>query len=307
MPTCGNFLFGCLIMARTWAVAVFMLGVSGCAALPDWALFTSGRAAAPRDQAGHYDFAWRLSGDRAIAPAQVFDDGRQMWLQFATAQTLPALFARSPRGDRPLSYRRQGPYVVLPGVWPHLVLRGGHLESFIDRVDPVSVQKPQPALPPAVQAAAPGDRGPGSPAAAASPVDARFTANSFAVALEPFASAPPSAGSDAMGPQPAPRTVTPPQLYEVSPQDGNIREALSRWARLAGWTFKPEHWAVDADIPIAGSARFDSEFTRAVQDLIASTELADRPLRPCFYSNKVLRIVPYAQSCDRTAGLAEPS
>jgi hypothetical protein len=82
-----------------------------------------------------------------------------------------------------------------------------------------------------------------------------------------------------------------------------LRLALSRWARNAGWTFEPEHWAVDADIPLAGSASFDLDFTAAVQDLVAATELADRPLQPCFYSNRVLRIVPYAQSCDRTAAL----
>jgi len=83
--------------------------------------------------------------------------------------------------------------------------------------------------------------------------------------------------------------------------------ALSRWARTAGWTFEADHWAVDADIPIVGSATFHSGFELAVQDLVASTELADRPLQPCFYANRVLRIVPYAQSCDRTAALPEPS
>jgi hypothetical protein len=91
-------------------------------------------------------------------------------------------------------------------------------------------------------------------------------------------------------------------VFEVSPKDDTLRAALARWARIAGWTFDVEHWAVDADIPIVGSARFDASFKPAVQQLVAATELADRPLQPCFYSNQVLRIVPYAQSCDRTAG-----
>jgi hypothetical protein len=95
--------------------------------------------------------------------------------------------------------------------------------------------------------------------------------------------------------------------YDVSPADENLRVVLTRWARAAGWTFEPEHWAVDADIPVAGSARFNATFKVAVQRLVASTELADQPLQPCFYSNKVLRIVPYAQVCDRTKSLAEQS
>jgi hypothetical protein len=40
----------------------------------------------------------------------------------------------------------------------------------------------------------------------------------------------------------------------------------------------------------------------AVRHLLAATELSERPLQPCFYSNQVLRVVPYAQACDRTAG-----
>lgn len=94
-----------------------------------------------------------------------------------------------------------------------------------------------------------------------------------------------------------------PPAYRVSPQDGNIRLALGRWAASSGWTFEAEHWAVDVDIPIAGSAAFELEFDEAVQQLLASTELSDRPLQPCFYANKVLRVVPYAQSCDRSAPL----
>ncbi|KAA0912049.1 hypothetical protein FQ179_08245 [Pusillimonas sp. ANT_WB101] len=87
--------------------------------------------------------------------------------------------------------------------------------------------------------------------------------------------------------------------YRVSPQDVTIRQALGRWARQAGWTFEPEHWAVDVDIPISGSAVFETDFKQAVRQLVAATELADRPLQPCFYSNQVLRIVPFAQACDR--------
>ncbi|OYV48351.1 MAG: hypothetical protein B7X10_03225 [Burkholderiales bacterium 21-58-4] len=129
-----------------------------------------------------------------------------------------------------------------------------------------------------------------------------------AVPAQVVAAAP---GSD---PEPIPVSVPHPALanepteqYHVSPDDKHLRAVLSRWAHTAGWTFEAEHWVVDADIPIVGSAHFESGFKLAVQDLVASTELADRPLQPCFYSNRVLRIVPYAQLCDRTANLSESS
>ncbi|NLZ09758.1 MAG: hypothetical protein GX086_00310 [Alcaligenaceae bacterium] len=72
-----------------------------------------------------------------------------------------------------------------------------------------------------------------------------------------------------------------------------------RWAGASGWDFGPEHWGVDVDIPIIGAATFELPFIEAVQALVSSTELAGHPLQPCFYSNRVLRVVPYAQPCNR--------
>jgi hypothetical protein len=80
-----------------------------------------------------------------------------------------------------------------------------------------------------------------------------------------------------------------------------MRRVLLRWAAGAGWTFGPEHWAVDVDIPLAGGADFGADFKGAVRGLMAATELGERPLQPCFYANRVLRVVPAAQACDRSA------
>src|SRR5690606_21567525 len=102
---------------------------SGCANLPDWSLFGPLYGAAKPVAVGSYDFSWRLSGDRRAGPLQVFDDGRSTWLQFMPDQALPAIFARGGQGDELLDYHRQGPYVVLDGVWPLLVLKAGLLES----------------------------------------------------------------------------------------------------------------------------------------------------------------------------------
>ncbi|MDX3896079.1 MAG: TcpQ domain-containing protein [Pusillimonas sp.] len=268
----------------TWAAVACAVLASGCANLPDWSLFGPLHGGAKPAAMSSYDFSWRLSGDRRAGPLQVFDDGRSTWLQFMPDQALPAIFARSGQGDELLDYRRQGPYVVLDGVWPLLVLKAGLLES---RVERIAAQDP--------------DQGSGMGATLADPVEMSASAGGAADELQlaiPLPVSTPPAGAAGTA---APEPFFAAPVFQVSPQDGNLRLALGRWAASSGWTFEAEHWAVDVDVPIVGSAAFDLEFDQAVQQLLASTELSDRPLQPCFYANKVLRVVPYAQSCDRTA------
>lgn len=86
--------------------------------------------------------------------------------------------------------------------------------------------------------------------------------------------------------------------WTVSPQDKTIRNALKGWAIKAGWSFEPEHWAVPVDIPITASSTFTGDFKLAARQLIRSTELGSTPLQPCFYTNKVVRVVPINEMCD---------
>lgn len=120
--------------------------------------------------------------------------------------------------------------------------------------------------------------------------------------------APPANLSDAV--PPSAEAVDPasmPGRFAVSPADHTMRQALERWASLAGWTFSSEHWAVDVDIPLVGDASFDTDFKSAVRELLAATEMGERPLQPCFYSNRVVRVVAYAQACDRRQGMGAMS
>jgi hypothetical protein len=125
------------------------------------------------------------------------------------------------------------------------------------------------------------------------------------VAPVPRARAYPAAAAQAMSPIAAralaPAPAPSAQVYDALPADRTMRQALKRWAGTAGWTFEPEHWTVDVDIPLAGSAVLGSEFKPAVRELLASTELSAHPLQPCFYSNHVLRVIPLAESCSRGA------
>ena len=88
------------------------------------------------------------------------------------------------------------------------------------------------------------------------------------------------------------------QAFRASPQDRNMRRVLKRWAEAAGWTFAFDHWTLDVDIPVSASVDLGSEFTAAVRALLASTEMSDRPAQPCFYTNKVLRVIGASQQCD---------
>lgn len=231
-----------------------------------------------------FDFAWQLAGDPEIMPVQVFDDGARMWLQFPAEGAWPAVFEVGMEGWRPLSYRREPPYMVLEGVYPELALRGGHLQGVIRRL----IREPEIAA----EVPSPSD----------TPSAAILTEGSFTAPV----AVPASIDTSSEGATPAPVTEVPVEIaapFIVSPADVTIRQALARWAQVAGWTFSAEHWAVDVDIPLVGAATFETDFKSAVRELLAATEMGDRPLQPCFYSNRVVRVVPYAQACDRRKGM----
>ena len=100
--------------------------------------------------------------------------------------------------------------------------------------------------------------------------------------------------------------VTSTSVYTVTPQDQHLRQALGRWASIGGWRFQPDHWVVDVDIPLTAGAEFTDDFIDSVRALVSATELSDRPLQPCFYSNRVLRVVPVSEHCDRTVEQGAP-
>jgi hypothetical protein len=102
--------------------------------------------------------------------------------------------------------------------------------------------------------------------------------------------------------------LVPKPVFDVTTSDSTIRDVLVRWATAAGWTHKPDHWAIDRDLPIAGTADssvFGPDFKEATRKLLLSTELTDRAVQPCFYSNKVVRVVARAELCDKTSNSAQ--
>ncbi|CAM5207310.1 hypothetical protein CDEN61S_03610 [Castellaniella denitrificans] len=299
-------------MIRMLGAGLLLAGLGGCAAPSDgaWWRELAGLPPAP----GAYRFDWRIAGDPALAPLQVFDDGRETWLQYPAGQPAPAVFERTAGGDRLLRPRREGDYLILRGVPERIALRGGLSRAEAWRA-PGTTPAPEAGLPALSSAAAgfapaPRDAEPIAAAQEAGPGGAAGLARTAvpAVAHLPMPAPRPRPIPPPIPPAPPERPVRPSgdtagaraASFEVTPADGNVRRALGRWAHAAGWTFESEHWDVDADIPLAGSAVFGDSFRAAVRGLLSATELGDRPVQPCFYANRVLRVVPLAQRCDRT-------
>ncbi|MGO3741830.1 TcpQ domain-containing protein [Kerstersia sp.] len=246
---------------------------------------------------GRYDFSWRLSGQRELAPLQVFDDGNNTWLQFPPQQTLPAIFVADASGERLAAYETAGPYLRVRGVWPSLVFRGGSRQARAQYAGSARAQTledaglsmaAQPVAASVMDAAAPSlaQAGEGH-----QPISAPGVA--FMPALAPAAGI--SGGAAPLG------LSATEERYTAGTSDGNMRRVLGQWAQRAGWTFDPWHWDVSMDVPLAGNAEFGSDFMQAVRQLLAATELSGQPLQPCFYNNRVLRVVAWTQPCDRHA------
>lgn len=294
---------------RFFLLAIGMVSISGCASSP-WNAGTETSEVAPQ-LAGTPNFDWRLSGDRRVAPLQVFDDGRDVWLQFAPEQVIPAIFSGRGTGARAVPYRRHPPYIVVTGQWAGLVFQGGALKAYADRLAANAGAAQRVSATSITQASSPSgatdrtalahrplmDRGSDAAEVPASGTSAAMTSAGRTDRVPAGAPSSRAVYPDAVRSDEAADPARIGARFRIGPEDVTLRGGLTRWAHLAGWTFDPQHWAVDVDIPVAGTAVFEGDFKDAVRALLASTELAERPVQPCFYSNQVLRVVPHARAC----------
>ncbi len=190
---------------------------------------------------GEPDFNWHLSGDRRVAPRQVFSDQGRIWLQWHRHQAVPTVFVQQAGGWRVIDQHPQGQYTVIDGPWQRLRFQGGQLQA-------MAVYRSSPSQVPCPQTAARSQGG-----------------------------------------------------FDVRLSDGTIRQTLRRWSRQANWFFDDAHWSLGVDFPVTAPASFDADYESAVQNLLASTRVAGQAVKPCFYANHVLRVIPAAQSCDPMA------
>jgi len=82
---------------------------------------------------GDPDFNWHLSGDRRVAPRQVFSDASHIWLQWHPHQSIPTVFAQSGVHWQVLDLRMQGQYAIVDGQWQVLRFQGAQLQAHAHR------------------------------------------------------------------------------------------------------------------------------------------------------------------------------
>lgn len=264
---------------KTIAVAVLLLLLSGCEHTNAWVQrFSFLQPQSTTPSAEQFDFNWQLSGAREVAPLQVFNTPTQIWLQFVPDQPVPAIFALEGSQQKLLSYTRSEPYVVLTGAWQHLLFKGGSLEA--------KARHSSSALSSTLSA---------STVALGAP-----SALPLAVSEPELLPAPPldlyeDTATETVEVVAFDLTQTP---FRAEPSDHTLRHTLKRWAQREGWLFQDQHWELEVDLPIVSAATFSSSFSESVEQLMRSTALGSRPLQACFYSNKVMRVIALAQSCD---------
>lgn len=241
--------------------------LSGCEHTRSWAQ-TFAFMRTHQDGAEQFDFNWRLSGAREVAPLQIFSANDQLWLQFDIEQNIPAIFAVEKGRQIPLSYKRSDPYILIKGNWQELVFRGASLEA--------KAQYHAPTLSSALKTPLVKETADITEELSA---EVSVPAQSFALELNEL-------------------------KYGVAPTDGTMRQALKRWAQRDGWVFNDQNWEVEIDLPIVSTTLFSTNFNDAVAQLMRSTALGARPLQACLYSNKVMRVIPLAQHCDPTVSLS---
>ena len=93
----------------------------------------------------------------------------------------------------------------------------------------------------------------------------------------------------------APASFMQVQKWDITPADQNMRLLINKWSKSVNWTM---HWAVDKEIPIISPDSVTGDFKTAIRHLLSATALNDLPVKPCFYTNNVVRVVRETSKCN---------
>jgi hypothetical protein len=174
---------------------------------------------------GEPDFNWHLSGDRRVAPRQIFSDQQRIWLQWHPHQAVPSVFVDDFGQWRVLEQYQRGQYTVIDGPWRRLRFQGGALRAMaVYRSEPAGVQ---PCLP----------SQPTTPSA----FDARLSDGSVRQTLRRWADIADWFFDDSLWSLPVDFPVTAPATFHADFETA-VRELLLS-ARVAGQSVKPCFYA----------------------------------------------------------------
>lgn len=99
--------------------------------------------------AAQLNFAWKASGDKALLPARIFDDGSATFLAWPKDVALPAILVTNDQGEEgPVNYTVRDDVIVIGAVPRKIVLRmGGDKAELLNQGPPrASAPVAQPAL-----------------------------------------------------------------------------------------------------------------------------------------------------------------
>jgi hypothetical protein len=232
-----------------------------------------------------------------LAPQQKFDvynDGQNTYLQ-----SVPGLIVSGATADgeffivkgvptsirgflngKPITVVRGMPPAIKP-VTPDPAAVNERLKRLNDELAALSAKaQPARAVPAAAKApassAAPAPAAATAPTAPAGDVQARSAVTQHVDAAQRKA------------------TITDVMMWRVTQNDANMRELLDRWTKVVGWKTV---WDVEKDVLLDGVDEKQTDFKSAVRRVLASTEFGDMKLKPCFYSNAVVRVVRQTTKC----------
>jgi hypothetical protein len=242
-----------------------------------------------------YDWGYTITGDPRVAPIQVFDNGKQTWIQFRNPEPPPAIFAVTAAGQAVLTGNRDGQFIILNRVERQLSIALGSARASVRytgnaRADdaamfgtavPVKATGIAPSPVPAEQILASRASTPNPVSAEPAPIAAPI----------PAATAPVAAASPAAEPKPA-LDAEPTATWKVLQSDVWLSKTLLRWALAAGWEVS---WEA-RDFPVTVTPTYDGTFRYAVERIALGVSDSDAPITADFRvdgKNKVVRIVRF--------------
>lgn len=113
-------------MKRTLVLAL-LLGLPGSALVAQVVHLAAGQsdpAGLSNPPSGTDQWEYRVTGNRAVRPSRIVDDGAKTFVEFHPDQALPAVFGIGPTGGEEVvaGYMRDGVFVI-DRVYPALVFR----------------------------------------------------------------------------------------------------------------------------------------------------------------------------------------
>ena len=93
-----------------------------------------------------------MSGDQALRPLVIYDDGDSTFVAWSPSTELPGIFAFDSDGkEGPVNYVVRGDYLIIDGVAPRYILRRGKARTTLTNLAP-RPPKPVAAVAPAEDA-----------------------------------------------------------------------------------------------------------------------------------------------------------